>query len=84
MGRHSYQEMLSFAKADLDAISDALGDQPFFFGDKPTAIDAAIAPQLLMISEDPFDAPLNGLLKEKSHLVAYGKRVLGQFFPNIS
>lgn len=82
MGRHSDQEMLMFAEADLRALSDVLGDQPFLFGDKPTAADAAIAPQILMISEDPFEAPLNDLVAAKPHLVVYGKRVLGHFFPD--
>lgn len=83
MGRHSYQEMLSFAEANLEALSDALSNQPFFFGDKPTGIDAGIAPQLLMISEDPFKAPLNDLITGKPALVAYAKRTLEHFFPNL-
>ncbi len=81
LGRHSEEEMLHFARSDLAALSDALGDRPFYFGDNPTGIDAAIAPQILTITRDPFEAPLNHLIKSFANLEPYADRILEQFFP---
>ncbi len=82
MGRHSHDEMLDFARADLQALADILGDRPFLFGTEPTSADAAIAPQLVAIAADSFDAPLNRAIHDHPRLVDYGKRVLATYFPD--
>jgi glutathione S-transferase len=39
--RHSEAEIYTIGSRDLIALSDFLGDQPFFFGAQPTILDAA-------------------------------------------
>lgn len=82
MGRHSYDEMLDFARDDLKAIADSLGDQPFLFGETPCSADAAVAPQILAIAKDPFDGPLNEATHAHAALLPYAKRLLARFFPD--
>ena len=40
LGRHSQTELYAMGRADLEAISLALHERPFFFGERPTTIDA--------------------------------------------
>ena len=42
MGRHSSDEIYAFGAADIQAITGYLEDKPFFFGDRPTSVDAII------------------------------------------
>ncbi len=51
MGRHTAQEVHQLGSAELLAISDFLGDKPFFFGDRPTGIDATAYAYLAHIIE---------------------------------
>ncbi|MGI9437040.1 MAG: glutathione S-transferase family protein [Geminicoccaceae bacterium] len=81
LGRYSPDEMLTFARDDLQALADALGDKPYFFGDAATAVDAAVAPQLMTIIGDQFDGPLNQATEAYPTLLAYGTRVLDRYFP---
>jgi len=81
MGRHAYEEVIDFARSDLKAIADVLGDGPFLFGDEPKSADAAIATQVLGIVNDPFESPLTDVIHAQKPLVPYAKRVLKQFFP---
>lgn len=82
LGRHTYDEMVDFARDDVKAIADVLSDQPFLFGSEPRSADAAIATQLLAIAADPFDSKLTEAVYARKTLVPYARRVLGQFFPD--
>lgn len=82
LGRHGEDELLMLAKDDLDALGEALGDGPYWFGERLTAADAAIAPQIQCIAGDPLDGPLNQALEAHPRLVAYAKRVIGDVFPD--
>lgn len=42
MGRHTQQEVYEFAKADLKALSDFLGNNKYFFGEKVSEVDCAL------------------------------------------
>ncbi len=82
LGRHSYEEIIDFARSDLKAIADVLGDGPFLFGDEPKSADAAVGTQILAIATDPFESPLTDAIHAQKPLVPYAKRVLNQFFPD--
>lgn len=84
LGRHSEDELLMLAKDDLDALNEALGDGPYWFGERLTAADAAIAPQIHTIAGDPLDGPLNEALEAHPRLVAYAKRVISDVFLEMS
>lgn len=38
MGVHKPEEIIRFGQEDLFALSQALADKPFFFGDEPTTV----------------------------------------------
>lgn len=82
MGRHSHEEAMAFARRDLQALDDRLGDERFWFGDKPTSADAAIAPQILTVAGDPIGGPLDQASKEHPSLIAYARRVLEATIPD--
>lgn len=42
ISRHSLQEIQHIVRGDMRALSDLLGDKPFFFGDEPSTIDACV------------------------------------------
>jgi glutathione S-transferase len=64
MGRHSPEEIYSLANADLDALADWLGEQPFFHGETPSSLDAVAYAYLANLLWTPFDSPV------KSHAAA--------------
>lgn len=74
IGRHSPADIYAFGCADLDAISDYLGDKPFFFGDKITSLDAALAPIIGNFVYNPFDTAVTAHAKSKANLTAYVER----------
>jgi glutathione S-transferase len=81
LGRHSAEENLSFAKCNLEALATRLGDRPYWFGERVTAVDAAIAPQIQIIANDPASGPVNEALFAHPNLVAYARRVLEATLP---
>lgn len=74
IGRFTPQERLARAEPDLKAITDLLMG-PFLFGDKPTAADASVAPQLAGMMATPVPTLLGDRLRGDQVLVDYVKRV---------
>jgi glutathione S-transferase len=70
--------------ADLIAISDFLGDKPFFFGDRPTGIDATAYAYLAHIIELPLDSPSTQVARGKQNLVDYCRRMRARFYAEAS
>lgn len=67
------------ARADIDALSDQLGDQPFFMGDQPRWIDASVLSILRHTIDPPFSFDTKHYGAGKPKLVAYMKRMKEQF-----
>jgi glutathione S-transferase len=74
-GRHTRDQIYAMGKADLQALSDALGDQPFFLGDQPTSYDAAIYGILHNLMQIPTGTPLVASARALPNLVAFCERV---------
>ena len=74
VGRHSKDEILAFAKEDLNALSVILGNQSFFMGDKPTSIDATIYGFLAQLIYVPWLGPL------LTNLVDYAERMKARYW----
>lgn len=53
MARHTENARLQRCQKDVAAIKATLGNQPFLFGDKPTAADATVVPMLSGIVNIP-------------------------------
>ena len=74
IGRFTPEERLARAELDLKAIADLLTG-PFLFGDKPTAADASVAPQIAGMMATPVATLLGDRLRSDKVLMDYVARV---------
>jgi glutathione S-transferase len=81
MGRHSAAENYQLAKADLMALADYLGDQPYFLGEQPTSLDATAYSWLAHILHVPFQGPVKQYAQSQANLVAYCCRMQERYYP---
>jgi glutathione S-transferase len=80
LGRRSPEEIYELGRRDLVAISEALGDKEFFFGDEPKAVDASLGAFTIAVLCSAFDSPLRSAGEERQNLVAYRDRIVRRFF----
>jgi glutathione S-transferase len=81
LGRHAESEIIAQGKADLDALSRLLGDNRFFFGDKPSSIDACIFGFLGVSVYVNGDNPLFSHAASLENLKRYCERMRAEYFP---
>jgi len=79
MGRRSVEEVWQLAREDLDAISDFLGDKPYFFGDEPRSIDAGVYGHLMHVLYVPFESEAKEYGLQKKNLVDYCTRMRDRY-----
>jgi len=84
MGRHSRDEVFSIGIADITAVSDFLGDKPFFMGAEPTTADAVIYSYLASMTHPPFVCPVKDHALGLANLAKYDKRMKARFYPEKS
>ncbi|KAK3609001.1 hypothetical protein CHS0354_003900 [Potamilus streckersoni] len=83
MGRHSQAEVTQIMKNDLQALSNFLGTNAFFMGDKPTEVDCAIFGQLVQIKWNcPDFEGKKYLLEVCGNLSDYCDRMKEKFWPD--
>ena len=75
IGRLTDEERFFLGKQDIDAIVTFLGSKPFFFGDKPTTIDATLYGFITPILNTPIDFPLRNYMKHITALTDYDMRM---------
>ena len=75
MGRHTPAEIYAFGAADLQAMSDYLGDKGFFFGDEPTSIDATLFGMLDCIVMPSLETALKRSALTYENLIAHHQRL---------
>lgn len=78
MGRMNDAQVYERAREDVDALSDQLGDQVYFMGDKPRSIDANVLSLCKHIAESPFDFDTKYYLRSKKNIMAYVERLSSQ------
>jgi len=84
IGRHSEAEIEEIAAMDLQALSDFLGDKPYFFGDRPSTLDAAAFGILSqMILSDTFTASVFDKARHYENLVAFANRIQDKYFGDL-
>jgi len=66
-------------KADVRAIAQLLGDQPYFFG-KPSSYDAIAYAFLANVLWAPYDNPVKDELHAQANLVAYCDRMKSAYY----
>ncbi len=81
IGRHSPAEILEIARRDLRALSDLLGDKPWFFGSQVTTLDTVAFGFLAGVIMPPWKCDLNDLARSIPNLVAFVGRFQSQFYP---
>lgn len=73
--RHPLDEAIGRGVQDLDAVEVALGDAPFFGGERPAAIDASVWGSLANLWYIPAESRLKAAVAARPRLVAYLDRV---------
>jgi len=82
IAQFSEDDRLDRLERDIAAVTAALGDQLFLFGDTPTAADAAILPVLDMIRTLPCDTGLRRLMQQNTTLCTYADRTRAVLYPS--
>lgn len=80
LGRHSEKTMYQMCVDDLAAVVKQLDDKPYFFGDKPSSIDACIYAHFSSILYQPWETPLINYLREQQHAITYCERMSKEYF----
>lgn len=80
MGRHSSEEIYAIGKADITALADFLGEQPFFMGAEPTSLDATAYAFLANLLWAPVDSPLSRHAASRPNLEAYCQRMKTRYY----
>lgn len=81
MGRHSPEEIHALANADLDALSDWLGGNPYFHGEAPSSLDAAAYAYLANILWTPYESPVKARAQALGNLEAFCRRMKEKYYP---
>lgn len=79
MGRRSTEVVHEIYKVDVDALSDYLGDKPYFFGDKIHAIDASVYAFVRHLADQPHKWIGTGYIQGKQNLMAYIDRIRKEY-----
>jgi len=81
MGRHEEEVIIAQGKADLDALAELLGDQPYLLGDRPSSIDACVFGFLGVSLYVAGDNPLYRYGASLDNLMRYCERMRARYFP---
>ena len=81
--RHSDEELWEFSNEDFSSISEYLGNNPFFFGDRLTLVDCAIFGHFLQFLWIPIDFPKRKFSVEQcSNVVDLLNRFQDKYWPD--
>jgi len=83
LAAHSDNELWSFSADDLRAISDFLGDKPYFHGEEASTIDCVLFGHLSQFIFIPIDFPQKHfLLSECQNVVDFVHRFRAAYWPD--
>jgi len=80
MGRHSEAEILAIAEETLSSLSVLLGSKDYFFGERPSTLDAVAFGFLAQVILASLDSPLRQLACGYGNLVDYCKRIETRYY----
>lgn len=80
ISRHSVEEICALAEEDIRALSVLLGDNPYFFGNAPSTLDAVAYAYLASIIHAPIESPIKRFTLEQTNLVSLCERIDAQYF----
>ncbi|MCB9766031.1 MAG: glutathione S-transferase family protein [Alphaproteobacteria bacterium] len=81
MGRHDPSVIIAQGKADLDALAELLGDQPYVLGDRPCSLDACVFGFLGVSVYVDGTNPLFRHAASHPNLMRYCERMRARYFP---
>jgi len=79
MGRHSQEEVMEFAKRDIKAFSDFLGDKPYALGEFPCSDDFGIWAILDSLLTPSCPQEIHSFIKSWDNLPRYHERFSALF-----
>ncbi|AKF09156.1 Hypothetical protein DB32_006305 [Sandaracinus amylolyticus] len=82
-GRHTKDEIVSFARRDLDALSAILGESEYLLGDRPSSYDATAYAFCESALGFPHPSGVLEHARSKPNLVAYRARMRERWFPEL-
>lgn len=74
ISRHTRDEIINFARQDINAIATYLGDKQFFLGDRPTSIDASLYGAMENLINCELEIPTKPIAAGYQNLVDYCDR----------
>jgi glutathione S-transferase len=80
IGRHATAEVNAFGTRALHALAERIGTGPFFFGERLRSVDAALYPQVLNITDAPYESDLRDAALARPELRAYALRCQAAIF----
>lgn len=80
MGRHSEAEIVEIANHSFQALSNLLGDNDYFYGNKIASFDATAYAFISSFTHAELDNEMNLQAKSYDNLVAYVDRIKHQYF----
>lgn len=81
MGRHSEEEIHAIGRRDITALTDFLGDKPYFLGDQPCTLDATAYAFLANLLWVPVESALKLHAQQYPQLHAYCQRMRERYYP---
>jgi len=73
--------MTAMAARGIDALSQILGENPYFLGARPCGADATVFAWVAGCLVPPLDSPVRDKMAGMANLVAYNQRMMKEFFP---
>jgi len=80
MGRHSADEVENIGKADLIALSDFLGENPYLLGQEPTSYDATAYSFVAHTIQPDYDSRMKIFIKTLPNLIRYWDRLKSSLY----
>jgi glutathione S-transferase len=82
--RGSHDEIVAAAIADWRAVLTFMSDGPYFFGDRSSSVDAVVFGTLAPTILTPIETPIREFLSTQPKVLAYARRILDRFFPELA
>ena len=80
MGRHNADEVENIGKADLMALSDFLGENPYLLGQEPRSYDATAYSFVAHTIQPDYDSRMKRFIKTLPNLMQYWDRLNSRLY----
>jgi glutathione S-transferase len=84
LGRHTREELIALAGADIDAIAAQLGTKPWLLGTEPSGADASTWTFVAHALCPHFATPLADRARGHPNLAAYAERGRARWYPELA